>query len=183
MRGRTWKHFFFLSEFNECYVPGTVLNSLARAAKTLYRKNRTIVLCCVKRAWDAAFPLFSIDLWAGEESAVPFENVKFEVSNRQLEKRMGPWAQEKCLLLWHRFGKRWVSGGSRLITNLSGAEETPAKATEEGAESFEQEGRGASKRLKRRGRRTRREVPEGRRWWRNKCGEQMLKGRCKAQPF
>lgn len=111
MRGRTLKHFFFLSEFNECYVPGIVLNSLARDEKTLYRKNRMIVLRCIKWAWDAAFPLFLIDLWAGEESAVPFENVKFEMSNRQLEKWMGPWAQEKCLLLWHRFGKRWVSGG------------------------------------------------------------------------
>lgn len=36
------------------------------------------------------FLLFLIDLWAGEESAVPFENVKFEMADRQLEKWMGP---------------------------------------------------------------------------------------------
>lgn len=42
-----------------------------------------------------------------------------------------------------------------LVTSASWAEENPAEAAEEGAESWKQEGRGASQRLKRRGRRTR----------------------------
>lgn len=54
MRGRTLKHFFFLSELNECYVPGTVLNSLDRDEKTLWEEaNDCTVLynmslrCCL----------------------------------------------------------------------------------------------------------------------------------------
>lgn len=43
-------------------------------------------------------------------------------------------------------------------TDLSRVAENLAKVAEEGAESFKQEGRGASKRLKRRGRGTRKEA-------------------------
>lgn len=63
--------------------------------------------------------------------------------------------------IWETMGKRRGQGVSLGDTNLSGAEETPTKATEEGVESFKQEGRGASKRLKRRGRRTRKKASEG----------------------
>lgn len=43
-------------------------------------------------------------------------------------------------------------------TDLSWVAENPAKVAEEGAESFKQKGRGASKRPKRRGRGTRKEA-------------------------
>lgn len=57
------------------------------------------------------------------------------MSNRQLENWIGPWAQEKCLVLWHWFGKWWVSERVKAVslgdTNLVHQKRCPQRPLRE----------------------------------------------------
>lgn len=114
-------------------------------------------------------------MWAEEEAWFIF-GVTLEMSSRQLEIRMGPWAQEKCLLLWKTMpvgklrGQGHHPGGHQPVRGRREAHRghwwSWQAGEQEGVESFKQEGRGASKILKKeRGRRTRKEAWAGRSCW------------------